>query len=287
MRSTLLTSIIVLLYCIFVLPMSVFASTGTSIDQTKIPISITVNDKYIYSDVKPFLQDGTTFVPIRFISEALCIDSVEWDQENKMVIIKEGDKVIKLYINQDIALVNGKATSFTEGVKLVGNRTFVPIRFISETLGSNVSWEPRTLTAQIYKNGINVPRDFIYDRGYTDDDLYWLSRIVESEASGESMNGKIGVANVILNRIKSDDFPDTVWSVIFDDDFGIQFEPVSNGAIYNTSSIDSIIAAKLALEGTNVVGDSVYFLNPQIATNSWIVYNRDYYSTIGKHVFYL
>jgi len=124
---------------------------------------------------------------------------------------------------------------------------------------------------------------------YTDynDAVYWLSRIIEAEAAGESLKGKVAVGEVILNRVRSDEFPDTIWKVIFDTKFGIQFEPVANGTIYNTPSAESIKAAKMALDGSNYVGDCLYFLNPRIAESNWISKNRVHYTTIGNHEFYL
>lgn len=119
------------------------------------------------------------------------------------------------------------------------------------------------------------------------DDLYWLSRIIHAEAGGESYRGKVAVGNVVLNRVKSNQFPNGVKEVIFERYKGIpQFCPVDNGAIYKTPNQDSINAAKEALKGVNHVGDSTYFFNPDKATGTWIVRNKSYVMRIGNHVFY-
>jgi N-acetylmuramoyl-L-alanine amidase len=118
-------------------------------------------------------------------------------------------------------------------------------------------------------------------------DLYWLSRIVEAEAGAEPYQGKIAVANVILNRVNSSAFPDTIKGVIFEYYQGIpQFSPVADGTIYNTPSEDSIQAAKDALAGGSPVGTATYFFNPDKASGSWIVNNKTYVTRIGDHVFY-
>ena len=122
---------------------------------------------------------------------------------------------------------------------------------------------------------------------YDNDAIYWLSRIIEAEASGEPYKGKVAVGEVILNRVESKDFPNTIWTVIFDDNFGIQFEPVANGTIYNTPSAESIKAAKEALNGSNFSKNSLYFLNPTIASSNWITKNREFCMTIANHDFYL
>lgn len=127
----------------------------------------------------------------------------------------------------------------------------------------------------------------VVSRGNREDDLYWLSRIIHAEAQGETYEGKVAVGNVILNRVASSQFPNTVKGVVFDKQQGYtQFSPVIDGSIYNTPSSESIQAAKDALSGSRPVGDALYFLNPSKSTNFWIIKNRKYYKTIGDHDFY-
>jgi N-acetylmuramoyl-L-alanine amidase len=117
--------------------------------------------------------------------------------------------------------------------------------------------------------------------------LYWLSRIIHAEAEAEPYSGKVAVGNVILNRVKSGLFPNTVKGVIFDYYEGIpQFSPVADGTIYNSPDADSIQAAKDALNGVNYVGTATYFFNPDKAEGTWIVQNKTYVKRIGNHVFY-
>ena len=130
----------------------------------------------------------------------------------------------------------------------------------------------------------------IYDAkipNWTEEDLYWLSRIISAEARGESLTGQIAVGNVVLNRMASPKYPNTIYDVIFDRNGGVQFEPVSNGTVHQPPTETSIQAAKLALKGVNVVGESMFFFNPDLSPGTWIVNNRTYYKTIGAHRFYL
>ena len=121
---------------------------------------------------------------------------------------------------------------------------------------------------------------------YTEEDLLWLARIIEAEAGGEPMEGKIAVGNTILNRVKSADYPDTIYGVLFDRKWGVQYTPTSNGTIWNDPSGDAWDAARRCLEGENPVEDCLFFLNPRIAKSFWIVENREYYCSIGGHDFY-
>ncbi len=251
------------------------------------PITLKANGKYIKTDAEPFLHGGLTYVPIRFVSTALGADSVEWNEGKRTATISSSEAEIVLTVGKTTASVNGKKVAIKGSIKLAKNRVYVPVRFVAETLGAKVLWDSGTYTVDIIKEGTNVPGDMIGTRGYTDDDIYWLSRIVNSESGAESMTGKIAVANTVLNRVEHSDFPDTIYGVIFDRKYGVQFQPTMNGTIYNTPLGDSVIAAKRALSGENVVDESMYFLNPRRATNFWIVKNRIFYTSIGNHDFYL
>lgn len=256
-------------------------------------LSIKVNNKTISSDVTPFIKNGTTYVPIKFVAEALKVDSVKWNSETQSVTIKDSGNTILLFINKNYAYVNNQYKSLNNNALLKENRTFVPIRFVSEILGAKVAWDEDTYTVSIStKNTSSTIKNTTAstttsNETISSDAVYWLSKIIEAEAAGEPYKGKVAVGEVILNRVKSPEFPNTIWGVIFDKKFGVQFEPVANGTIYNTPSAASVKAAKEALNGSNYVGNCLYFLNPKIASSTWISKNRQYYTTISKHEFYV
>lgn len=112
-----------------------------------------VNDKMYKLDAAPFIdaKSGRTLVPLRFISEALGFD-VSWDGTKKEVTIsdKTKSKIIKLYIGKTTAYVNDKSVLLDVApVILPPGRTFVPIRFISETFNGSVFWDSRTKEVKI------------------------------------------------------------------------------------------------------------------------------------------
>ena len=123
-------------------------------------------------------------------------------------------------------------------------------------------------------------------QNFSENDLYWLSRIIHAEARGESFDGKLAVGSVVLNIVKNKNYPSTVYGVIFDKKNGVQFSPILDGSIYNNPSIDSINAAKRCLEGYRTNKEILFFINPDIATSFWIVNTREYVMTIGNHDFY-
>ena len=124
------------------------------------------------------------------------------------------------------------------------------------------------------------------DSAYDYEDLYWLARIISAEAKGESFTGQIGVGTVVLNRVRSKDFPGTVKGVVFDRKYGTQFTPVANGSIYHTPTDSAVVAAKMCLDGYTLSNSVLYFVNPRIATSSWIQNSRKYAFRIGNHDFY-
>ncbi|WP_394234048.1 cell wall hydrolase [Niallia oryzisoli] len=113
----------------------------------------------------------------------------------------------------------------------------------------------------------------------------YFARLVEAEAKGESYEGKVAVATVVLNRVESPEFPDTVTNVInqvVGDAYA--FSPVQNGAINKPASEESVRAVEEALTRNDRLQDSIYFYNPEIATDTWIR-SREVVQTIGNHVF--
>jgi len=251
------------------------------------PITLKVNETLIQTDSEPFLYRGTTYVPIRFVSRALGADTVDWNEKESIATITYENKTIELPKDKNTAYINGKKVKLENGTKLINERIYVPVRFVAEEMDCDVDWIYNTYTVNITKNGIHIPEDLIATRHYNDDDIYWLSKIIHAESRGEPLHGKIAVGNVVLNRVQDKAYPETIYGVIFDRKNGVQFSPVLDGSIYLTPLGDSVVAAKRALNGEQVVGESLFFLNPKTAQSGWIVKNRTYFTTIANHDFYL
>ncbi|MDD2402150.1 MAG: cell wall hydrolase [Clostridia bacterium] len=113
------------------------------------------------------------------------------------------------------------------------------------------------------------------------EDLYWLSRVIHGEARGESYVGQVAVAAVILNRVKSEQFPDNIKKVVFQP---LAFTAVADGQIYLTPNSSAIKAAREALTGSDPSGGALYYWNPAKATSKWI-WSRTVIKQIGNHLF--
>ena len=116
---------------------------------------------------------------------------------------------------------------------------------------------------------------------YNESETYLLGRLVLGEARGEPYVGKVAVAAVVLNRVKSPSFPNTISGVIYQSG---AFDAVSDGQINLTPDEDSLRAARDALNGWDPTGGCLYYYNPATATNGWI-WSRIVQLSIGKHNF--
>ncbi len=112
-------------------------------------------------------------------------------------------------------------------------------------------------------------------------DLNLLSRLVYGEARGEPYTGQVAVAAVVLNRVRSSSFPNTVAGVIYQSG---AFDVVSDGQINLTPNETAKKAAQDALNGWDPSYGAIYYFNPSTATNKWI-WSRPMTITIGKHRF--
>ncbi|MFD1334655.1 cell wall hydrolase [Oceanobacillus iheyensis] len=116
----------------------------------------------------------------------------------------------------------------------------------------------------------------------TDKEKDLLERLVHAEAKGEPYEGMVAVAVVVLNRVDSNHFPDTVSEVINQDK---QFTPVSNGKINKPAGKESKNAVEEALyTDRSLVTESLYFYNPDTATSRWLD-DKVTTEVIGNHVF--
>ena len=190
--------------------------------------------------------------------------------------------VLDAVCGDEYITVNGRCLWCEGGVASLGGRCAVPLSAAAGALSMSVRREGDCYYCVGDPSPITSGDEF-----YDDDDLLWLSRIISCESESEELLGKIAVGNVVLNRVESPDFPGDVEGVVFDDRYGIvQFSPVAGGYIYRVPDDESVVAAKLCLEGVTVSDEIMYFMNPALSSTTWISDNRPYVMTIGRHSFY-
>ena len=172
-------------------------------------------------------------------------------------ILCSSENEITAPVGQKTLTANGISYQLQNAVYLTNGVTYVPLRIFAGALGYHVYWD-HTRGGAAVDTAANMTA-----YPYTEDDLYWLSRVIYAT-----------------------EYPDSIYGVIFDTKDAVQFEPTSNGTIYNTPSALSVTAAKLALRGNRPVGDSLYFYAPALSQGTWINANCTYVRTVGCHRFY-
>ncbi|MCI8951483.1 MAG: cell wall hydrolase [Lachnospiraceae bacterium] len=139
--------------------------------------------------------------------------------------------------------------------------------------------EARKREEEIRKAAVRIP--------YSQEDYQVMLRIVQAEAGGCDSTGKILVANVIMNRVRSSEFPDSITSVVYEKS---QFSPVSDGSIDRVSvSQDTINCVDRALDGEDYSQGALYFMNRKASYSgnvSWFDRTRTFLFTHGGHEFF-
>lgn len=239
-------------------------------------VPVTIDDALLGGT--SYLESGVTSVPLRSLCDTLGNWQISWDGQIRAARAVCGEDTITAAVGDNAVTVDGIRYPCAE-IYIQDGRTYVPLRTVCQALGLGVSWDSTLGGAAVTTGHSTI--------SYSQEDLYWLSRIISAESQGESLRGQIAVGNVVLNRVSSSEFPGTIKGVIFDKKDGVQFEPVSMGTVYNTPTDLSVAAAKAALAGTHIVGGCLYFYAPALSQGVWINANRTYFTTIGCHRFYL
>ncbi len=140
------------------------------------------------------------------------------------------------------------------------------------------------LTVCIYFAGkFNNNKSMAASTSRSTSDVQLLARAINGEARGESYEGQVAVGAVILNRVKSSKFPNSIAGVIYQPG---AFTAVSDGQINVPIDPNATVvkAAQDALNGWDPTNGAIYYFNPDTATSSWI-WSRPLIKTIGKHRF--
>lgn len=119
------------------------------------------------------------------------------------------------------------------------------------------------------------------NNGYTEREVMALASIIHGEARGEPYEGQVAVGAVVLNRVDSGDFPNTITEVIYQKG---AFDAVSDGQFYLPPNESAIQAARDAVAGWDPVRGALYYWNPVTATSRWI-WSIPITNQIGRHVF--
>lgn len=214
---------------------------------------------------------GVTYVSLYGVTMALRPDAViTW--EDGQLVARTEDLTLSARTGSSYLVANGRYLYVPGGVKAdESGDTLVPTRTLAAALGAGINW-----TGAVEFTSGESPI-LSGDQFYNAADLDLLARVITHESGNQPLAGKIAVGNVILNRVAHGSFPSTIYDVIYQKS---QFP----GATDATPNAESIIAAKLCLDGAVTVPGALYFNGAGKAC--WASRNKTHLATIGGHAFY-
>ncbi len=237
--------------------------------------------------LRGYLRGGTAYLP----PESLCahfgiVAETRWDGSSFTLRLPGLDVV-----GQDglpYVTADGRYLYTPDGWFQADGLLYLPADAVERLLGLTVTLADDLSRAELIGAGCRLLRggEDYYARTTQADDLFWLIHIIYSEAHHESLAGQIGVGNVVLNRVASDEFPATIMAVVLDREHTLQFSPVGSGEVVAAPDENAEIAAYLCLEGYKTAGDALYFVNPERGDPSWFASTLTPVCTIGSHQFY-
>jgi len=164
---------------------------------------------------------------------------------------------------------------------IFGFQTFKAVQLFQQRNGIKVTGTVDTAT----RNALGLSRaeaSYTPTKGVSaSDDVTLLARMINAEAKGEPFVGKVAVGAVILNRVESPLFPNSLSGVLFQPK---AFQPVSNGKIWQEPDAEAVRAAQNAINGWDPSYGCLYFWNPGTSTSSWI-WQKKPVMRVGNHVF--
>ena len=233
---------------------------------------------------RAYVSGKTVFLPPEAVCAAAGL-SMNWSEDNGTLTLSVPSAVLTGLKGNGYFEADERYIYAPDGWLVKGDVLYLPSDAVERLFGIEVSvsaerMELSTEDLAVISGGANY-----YELNYDAELLYWLPQIINAEAKFEPLAGQIGVGNVVMNRLSSPDFPDTIFEVIYDMEHTVQFEPISTGGIFQEPTEQATIAAYLCLEGCSTVGDCLYFVNPDYGSG-WFDSSLELVETIGHHNFY-
>lgn len=223
------------------------------------------------------LDRGTTYVSVNAVTQALFPETtLSWAGGSADVILTGPGFTLSYNAAHPYIVCNGRYLYLSTGVRLhpQDRELLIPVRVLAKALGAEVGWDA---------SGVQLTPGTPLESGdtfYNAQDVDLLARVVQHESGNQPLAGKIGVANVILNRVAAGSrggFANSVYGVLYQKN---QFPGATNA----TPKSEAILAAKLALDGANTVGNAKWFNG--VGKSCWASRNKALIINIGGHSFY-
>ena len=223
------------------------------------------------------VKDKKMFIILFILSLIFIVYNVFFRGDGTLALSKYGSRGSEVTQIQTKLKRWGYYTGNIDGI--YGSQTLAAVKYFQRKNGLTVDGIAGTKTLQAM--GIYTSSSSSSSSANNSSNLNLLARLVYGEARGEPYTGQVAVAAVVLNRVKSSSFPNTVSGVIYQ---AGAFSVVSDGQINLTPNQTAYNAARDALNGWDPSYGSIYYFNPNTASSSWI-WSRPHVITIGNHRF--
>ena len=224
-----------------------------------------------------------TVVPVLLVAIVaaiiLAFNGFESPESAEAAVLKQGSTGSVVRTVQTRLKSWGYYTGSVDGI--YGSLTVAAVKYFQRVNGLQVDGIVGEKTAAAIGISLASSSSSTGAGGYSSSDAYLLARLVYAEARGEPYVGQVAVAAVVLNRVRSSSFPNTISGVIYQP---WAFSVVNDGQINLTPNQTAINAANDAMNGWDPTYGCLYYYNPATATNSWIK-QKPIHLTIGQHVF--
>lgn len=261
----------------------VLAAQGVSPQELteQIDTALCVDGEYVSTQTARVQRDGVTYVALAPMAQELDPSvQIFWDAGSSTATVKTDKLTLTAKVGQLYIQANGRYLYVPEGVQMVDGKVTVPLSVLVKAFDGRLSWDAASGTVMVNRgSGALQSGDAFYDQ----DDLFWLSRVIQAECGNQPLEGRMAVGNVVLNRVKNPAFPNTVKEVLAQKN---QFTTWKNGKLANrTPNATSVIAAKLVLDGGEVeeCKGATFF---DSTARSWAARNKSCVAVIGGHKFY-
>lgn len=243
---------------------------------------VTVSSFVSALDAEAMVEEanGAVSVNASTVTQVMAVDT-DGDGIEDAANVETADLTLLAVSGSSYFTANGRFLYAGDGIMLLNGRVAAPVRSLAQVFNLTVDYDAAAgqvlLAHQEGAEPYLTSGQYVYDS----ETAVWLARIIHAESGNQSLEGKIAVGNVVMNRVNNPQFPDTLYEVLFQKN---QFSPASSGSIYKEPNWESKVAAMLVLEGVQVVPEALFF--NAAGARSYAYKHRSYVTTIGDHDFY-